>query len=179
MTSRPAYAQRPATGEHAPYYSTYVSHVPDGDILATLAAQHEQTQALIRGIPEARGGHRYAEGKWSIRESIGHMVDTERVFSYRAMSFARGDETHLPAFDENTWVANASFDARTLASLADEFRAVRAATVALLGNLNATEWSRIGKASIAYMSVRAAAWVIAGHELHHVGVLKSRYLQMP
>ncbi|MBK8248962.1 MAG: DinB family protein [Gemmatimonadetes bacterium] len=176
MPTRPDYTQRPAVGEHAPYYSTYVSHVADGDILATLAAQHDHTQVLLRGIPESRGGHRYAEGKWSIREAVGHMIDTERVFSYRAMSFARGDETHLPAFDENTWVANGFFDERSLASLADEFRAARAASLALLGHLNATEWSRVGKASVAHMSVRAAAWVIAGHELHHVGILKSRYL---
>jgi uncharacterized damage-inducible protein DinB len=176
MNRRPDYTKRPVTGEHAPYYGTYVSHVADGDVLATLAAQHNATQALIRGIPEIRGDHRYAEGKWSIREAIGHMIDTERVFSYRAMAFARGDETHLPSFDENAYVANASFGERSLASLAEEFRVVRTATVTLFGTFNATEWDRAGKASVAEMSVRAAAWVTAGHELHHVGILTSRYL---
>jgi uncharacterized damage-inducible protein DinB len=176
MTPRPDHTRRPAPTEHAPYYGAYIGLVPDGDVLATLRAQHDETQSLLRGIAEARGDHRYAEGKWSIREAIGHMIDTERVFSYRAMSFARGDETHLPSFDENAWVANAFLGERSLASLADEFQVVRAATLAFLSSCNAVEWDRVGKASIAQMSVRAAAWVIAGHERHHLGILRTRYL---
>lgn len=167
---------RPSPQEHAPYYGAYIARVPDGEIIATLASQAGETLALVRGLPEALGGKRYAEGKWSIREVMGHVIDAERVFAYRAMRFARNDETELPGFDENRFVGNASFDQRSLASLADEFAAVRAATVAFFGGLMPGEWDRSGTANRARMSVRALAWVIAGHELHHRSVLTSRYL---
>lgn len=173
--TRPDHAIRPAAGEHAPYYATYVNHVADGDILATLAEQGEATQALLRDFGEERGDHRYAPGKWSIREVVGHMIDTERVFAYRAMRFARGDETPLPSFDENLFVANAAFGARSLASLADEFAVVRHATLTFLHTISAAEWERAGVASGQRMTVRASAWVIAGHELHHVELLRTRY----
>ena len=168
-------AVRPDRSEHAPYYGTYVAHVPDGDIVATLQHQVGDTLAVLRQVPEDVAGRRYAEGKWSVREVIGHLSDAERVFAYRAMRFARSDATPLPSFDENAFVANASFDARTIASLCDEFEAVRGASVQFFRSLNAEEWDRSGTASNARMSVRALAWVIAGHELHHAGVLKSRY----
>ena len=168
-------AVRPARDEHAPYYATYVDQVPDGDVVTTLGRQFDGTISLLRGVTEANAGRRYAEGKWSVREVIGHLADAERVFAYRAMRFARSDATPLPSFDENAFVANASFDARTMASLCDEWEAVRHATVQFFRSLTPDEWERSGTASNARMSVRALAWVIAGHELHHLGVLRSRY----
>lgn len=169
-------ATRPAADEYAPYYGTYVAKVSDGDIVATLRQQVRETMALVRAIPEPGAGYRYAEGKWSIREVLGHLSDAERVFSYRALRFARGDATPLPGFDENAFIAGARFDDRTLASIAAEFEAVRASTVALFESLVPAEWTRRGTASGKEMSVRALAWVIAGHELHHRAVLQERYL---
>ena len=175
LTASPR-ATRPQPNEHSPYYGTYIARVPDGDIVDTLAREADGVLPLVRALPEALGGKRYAEGKWSIREVLGHLADTERVFAYRAMRFARNDETELPGFDENAFVANGTFDSRTLASLCDEFAAVRAATIHLFRSFTPEEWIRQGTANRARMSVRALAWIAAGHELHHVGVLKSRYL---
>ena len=166
----------PDASEYAPYYGTYVSKVSAGDIVETLATQNEATIALVRSIPEDKGGARYAPGKWSIREVVGHVTDAERIFTYRALRFARADHTPLASFDENTYVTHSSFDDRTLSSLIDEFEAVRRATVLLFASMNAAEWMRVGTASTKEMSVRGVAWVTAGHELHHVGILKTRYL---
>jgi uncharacterized damage-inducible protein DinB len=167
---------RPGPDEFAPYYGRYITRVADGDVLATLRSQVGETTSMLRAIPESRGGHRYADGKWSIRESIGHMSDTERVFAYRAMRFSRNDPTALPGFDENAFVGNASFDQRSLASLVDEFEAVRRATLAFFDGLLPDEFQRRGTASENPVSVRALAWIIAGHEIHHRAILKERYL---
>ena len=175
-TAADSRATRPAPDEFAPYYGTYISKVPDGDIVRTMQAQISDTAAFLRNLPESRHGHRYAPGKWSIREVVGHLCDAERVFSYRALRFARGDATPLPGFDENEFMKQARLDERTLASLLAEYEAVRAASVALFEGLFPEEWSRHGTASGKEMSVRALAWVITGHELHHLGVLKERYL---
>ena len=132
--------------------------------------------ACLRAIPESRAGHRYAPGKWSIREVVGHICDAERVFLYRALRFARNDSTPLPGFDENAFVSASRFDDRALAGLVAEFEAVRAATVPFFDALYPEEWTRHGTASGKGMSVRGLAWVIAGHELHHLDVLGTRYL---
>lgn len=167
---------RPETTEYAPYYAGYVGQVSTGDVVENLSTQHEATLGLLRGIGEEQSLARYAPGKWSIREVVGHLIDAERIFTYRALRFARADETALAPFDENAYIANASFDDRSLASLCDEFEAVRRASVLLFASLNGTEWMRRGIASNNPMSVRALAWVTAGHELHHVGILRTRYL---
>ena len=166
---------RPAPDEYAPYYGKYIERVADGDVVNALRSQVGGTLAFLRAIPESKAGHRYAEGKWSIREVVGHLSDAERIFAYRALRFARNDNTALPGFDENAFVANARFDDRTLASLVDEFAAVRAATIAQFDAFFPEEWMRSGTASGKLMSVRALAWVCAGHELHHLGILKERY----
>ncbi len=176
MTLEDVRATRPAADEYAPYYGTYVGRVADGDIVQTLASQVDGTLALLRSIPESRAGHRYAQGKWSIRELVGHVCDTERIFAYRALRFARGDQTPLPGYDENEFVANSRLDQRTLGSLVAEFEVVRRGTRVLLDNLFADEWVRRGNANGKEMTVRAMAWIIAGHELHHMGILKERYL---
>lgn len=168
--------RRPTPQEFAPYYGRYVEHVPDGDVVATLVRQGESLGALLDGLPEARGDHRYAPGKWTIREVTGHIMDTERVMAYRALRFARGDATPLASFDESTWAASGEHGTRTLGSLVAEFRAVRAATIALLSNLSPAAWDRTGVASGYEVSVRGLAWIIAGHALHHQEILKTRYL---
>lgn len=167
---------RPAPSEYSPYYLKYIERVPEGDLLAALAAQHEETAALIRGVGEDRGDHRYAPDKWSIREVLGHVADTERIMAYRALCVARGDATPLPGFDENAYVARANFGARTLASLVDELRTVREATLALFRPLTDEELLREGSANGAPVTPRALAWIIAGHERHHVAMLRERYL---
>jgi hypothetical protein len=167
---------RPAATEHAPYYGKYIEQVPDGDVLALLARQHEETQSLLRGIPKARWGHRYEPGKWSISEVVGHLADAERVFGYRALRFARADATPLPGFDENAWAPQSGYHARPLTDIADEFRAVRNATVAFVKGLDDQAIARRGSANGQEITVRALIWIIAGHERHHVRILRERYL---
>lgn len=167
---------RPAPTEHYSYYQTYVSEVPEGDLLATLASQRDSTAALLAGIPEARAGYRYAPEKWSVRQVIGHIADAERVFAYRALRIARADVTPLPGFDENAWIPAAEFDRRTLADLAADLRAVRESTLTLFRGFPEEAWTRLGTASGHPVSVRALAYILTGHERHHLRVLQERYL---
>jgi uncharacterized damage-inducible protein DinB len=153
-----------------------VAEVPEGNLLVTLAVQREATAALLATIPEARAEDRYAAGKWSIKEVVGHVADAERVFAYRALRIARADMTPLPGFDENKWVAAAGVHRRTLADLAAELHAVRESTLALFQGFDAEAWPRLGIASEHPVSARALAWIVAGHELHHVRILRERYL---
>jgi len=167
---------RPGTDEYAPYYGTYIGKVPEGDLRSMLSSQLTETLALIRSIPESRGGHRYAPDKWSIRQVLGHLADSERIFSYRALRIGRGDPTPLPGFEQDDYVPTGRFDDRTLRDLADELGAVRQATIHLFAHLDEAALERRGTASGKPVSVRALAYIIAGHELHHVGILKTRYL---
>jgi len=167
---------RPDSTEHVPYYGKYVALVPTGDVVETLSAQQDETLAMLRDLPEDQGGVRYAPGKWSVREVVGHLTDSERIFSYRALRFARADETELAGFDENTYVAKSHLDARSLRSLCDEYEAVRRSTVLLFASFDGEEWMRRGTANAAPVSVRALAWICAGHELHHREILRTRYL---
>ncbi|HEX5831177.1 MAG TPA: DinB family protein [Gemmatimonadaceae bacterium] len=168
-------AVRPGADEYLAYYARYIDRVPDGDILAHLEGQIEDVRARLGTFSEERAGFRYAPGKWSVREVVGHMIDVERVMAHRALRFARADVTPLPGFDENAWIAPAGFDARALASLLDEAAAVRAATLALFRNLPEEAWSRGGEANGAHVTVRALAWIIAGHERHHLTLIEERY----
>jgi hypothetical protein len=140
-----------------------------------LERQLGETLALLRGFAEERAGAGYEPGKWSVKEVVGHMIDGERVFAYRALCFARGDRTPLPGFEQDDYVAGGNFNARTLADLIDELEAVRRATLSLLRGLDADAWRRAGTASDNEVSVRALAHIIAGHELHHVRVLREKY----
>jgi hypothetical protein len=167
---------RPAADEHAPYYEKYVRLVPEGDITATLSAQLHETLSLLGTLSDAEGDFAYAPGKWAIKEVVGHVADTERVFSYRLLRAARGDTTPLPGFDENLFTPAGRFTERSLASLLEEFSAVRAATVALLANLPDDAWARRGVANGSEFSVRAVAFILAGHELHHADLVRTRYL---
>ena len=172
---------RPAADEYAPYYGKYIDRVPavdgDGALAALLDRQLAETRELLAGIAESRASHRYAPGKWSIKEVVGHLADSERVFAYRALRIARGDETPLASFYENAFVPPGRFDDRALPDLVAELEAVRRATVALLRGLPAEAVARRGTASGKTVSVRALAYIIAGHERHHVQILKERYLQ--
>jgi uncharacterized damage-inducible protein DinB len=170
-------AARPDATEYAPYYGRYIELLPDAPIVATLERQAAETLALLRSIPEARGVHRYAPGKWTIKESIAHITDAERVFAYRAMRIARGDATPLASFDENAYAAANRANDRTLADLAEEQDAVRRASICLARALNDEELARRGSASGNPVSARALLWIIAGHEAHHVRLLRERYLR--
>jgi hypothetical protein len=167
---------KPDSTEYATYFEKYISLVPEGEIVETLGLQIDSTLSLIRGLSAAQGDLRYAPGKWSVKEVIGHLIDTERIFAYRALRFARNDATPLPGFDENGFVANADFGSRSLADLAEEFEHTRKSKVCLFKNLDGDSSPRIGVASDNKLSVRAIAYIIAGHELHHLGILRSRYL---
>lgn len=167
---------RPDVGEYAPYYEKYVSLVTSDDIVETLASQLEVTETSLRAIAEEQAGHRYAEGKWSVRELVGHMIDTERIFAYRALRFSRNDANELPGFDQDLYVDNGPYEQCRLADLIDEFISVRRSTVSLFRNLQPEAWGRRGVASQNIMSVRALAFVTAGHELHHMAILRERYL---
>ena len=166
---------RPAADEYAPYYGKYLSLVQDDDGLQALSTQIEATASLLARVDEQRATHRYAPGKWSIKQVVGHLADAERVFAYRALRFARADQTPLPGFEQNDYAAHGDFDARRLADLVLELRAVRAASIALFGSFSPETALRRGTANDTSMSVRALVWTIAGHELHHRGLLMERY----
>lgn len=169
-------ATRPGTDEFPPYFAVYVDKVPEGDVVAALEAGIEVTRKRLASLPETRAGFRYAPGKWSIKEIIGHLSDSERVFGYRILAFARADAGPLPGFDENAYTPAAESDRLPLAQLLAEFIAVRRATLALLNGLPPAAWERRGVANGKTLSVRALAWIIAGHEIHHLRVLGERYL---
>ena len=167
---------RPSAGEYADYYAGYVRRVPPGPILTILERQLEETLALLRPLDEEQAGFRYAPGKWSIRETIGHVIDTERIFGVRALWFARGDPGPLPGFEQDDFARTAGFEQRTLADLLDELSLVRASTIALFRGLPAEAHSREGTASGQRLVVRAVPFILAGHELHHRALLLERYL---
>jgi hypothetical protein len=168
-------AQRPAADEYGSHFAGYVARVPEGDVIAHLGAQVDRTSALLAHLTGEQSLFRYAPGKWTIREVVGHLTDAERVFAYRALRAARGDTTSLPAFDENLFVANGGFNRRTLDDLVGEFRDVRRATLSLARSFDEGQWTRRGAASGHPFSVRACLYKIAGHELHHVELLGTRY----
>ena len=167
---------RPAANEFAAYYSTYVDRVTGDDIVGTLQAQLDTTLSALTGISEDKSLHRYATDKWSIRELLNHVTDTERVFVYRALWFARGFDTPLPGFDQNVAVPMAVAEQFSWASHVEDFRAVRAATLTFFRNLPEEAWSRSGVASGNPVTVRALAYIIAGHVAHHIAILQERYL---
>lgn len=168
---------RPANDEFAPYYGAYINKVTEPDLVALLAAQKQTTADLLAGLSEPQAAHRYAPGKWTLREIIGHLSDAERIFGCRLLRIARGDQTPLPGFDENAYVPAAGFERRPLKAVAAEFASVRDATLTLLDGLTPDALALRGTASEKPISARALAYVIAGHEKHHLGVIKERYLK--
>ncbi len=171
MTALP----RPDRSEYAEYYRRYVDQVPDGDVLALLKKQGDATQRLLQRVDESRAAFRYAPDKWSIKQVLGHIADGERLFAHRALAIARRDPADQPSMDQEVWMAAADFDRRRLASLLDELRVVRAATLALVASFDAEVGARTGRASGNPFTVRSLCWTIAGHELHHIAILQQRY----
>ncbi len=169
--------EAPKPGEYAPYYDTYIRHVASNDLLKYFNEQTESVISVCSSLSEEQLLYRYAPGKWSVKDVIGHIIDAERIFSYRALTFARGDKTELPGFEENEYAAVAKMDARSKQSLLDDYRAVRQSTIALFSNLDPSTYMITGTANKNPMSVRAIGYIIAGHELHHLSVVKERYLK--
>ena len=168
---------RPRSGEYAPYYDRYISLVPGNDILSALDEQRRQMLLLLSGRTEADGDLRYAPDKWTLKEVVGHLNDTERIMSYRALRIARGDATPIEGFEQDDYVRNAPFARRPLEDLIEDYIAVRRATVSLFRNLDEPAWSRRGVANKNEVTVRALAYIIAGHELHHRKILEEKYLR--
>jgi hypothetical protein len=168
---------RPQPGENAPYYDRYISRVPGSDVLAALDDQRRQMLLLLSGRTEADGDLRYAPDKWSLREVLGHLNDTERIMSYRALRIARGDATPIEGYEQDDYVRNGPFGRTSLADLIEDYIAVRRATVSLFRNLDEAAWTRRGVANKNEVTVRALAYIIAGHELHHRGILEEKYLK--
>jgi hypothetical protein len=166
----------PDRTEAAAYYFTYIDQVPEGEICELLAAQGKDTLDLLSLISEERSRHRYAPGKWSIRDLVNHLSDVERLCVFRALWFARGFDSALPSFDQTIAAAAAGADERSWESVVEEFRAVRAATVAFFRSLPADAWTRRGIASDNPFTVRALAYLAAGHAIHHTKILRQRYL---
>jgi uncharacterized damage-inducible protein DinB len=169
-------ARRPDASAIPESYRRYVEAVADGDVIETLERQGAETQALLGALDAAQAGHRYAPGKWTVKQVVGHLADGERVFAYRTLCFARKDQTALPPFEEDDWAAANTCDQRSLRDVLAELAAVRQATLALLRGLDDEAWDRQGTASGKRLSVRALAWIVAGHEAHHLRVLRERYL---
>jgi DinB superfamily len=166
---------RPQPGEYAPYYERYVSLVQGEDILNTLDQQRRETMLLLSCRDDDEGDFRYAPEKWSAKEVLGHVCDTERIFAYRALRFSRNDGTPLEGFEQDDYVRNGAFSQRPLSDLVEDFIAVRRATLSLLRNLDEAAWVRRGIANKNEVSVRALAYIIAGHELHHRRILEEKY----
>jgi len=165
----------PGVDEYASFYAGYVGRVPAGDVLDALEQQIDETLALLTEFGEARGAHRYAPAKWSVKEVAGHLADTERIFVYRALCIARGESQSLPGFDENAYVANADFDSHSLASLMGELAVARRATLSFFRHLDEAALLRRGTANGAPVTPRSIAYIITGHERHHQAILRERY----
>jgi hypothetical protein len=175
MEAKKAMVARPEAGEYAPHYEKYIALVPGRDILSALETQRLQMIQLFAARSERDGNFRYAPDKWTVKEVLGHLTDTERIFAYRAMRIARADQTPIEGFEQDDYVRNAAFNKRPLAELAEEFALVRSATIVLFRGLAGDAWLRRGVANKNEVTVRALAFVIAGHELHHRGILEERY----
>jgi len=167
---------RPQSTEAAPYYFTYINQVAGEDVVAVLESQLDESLAFFRGISEDRSLHRYAPEKWSIRQALSHVTDAERLFAHRALWFARGFETPLPSFDQNVAVLAAEPDMIPWAAHVEEFRGARLSTISFFKNIPAQAWARGGVASDNRFTVRALAYIIAGHLTHHIAILRERYL---
>ena len=165
---------RPDASEFAPFYAGYIAKVPDSGPVAMMKEQIDQLEKL-KSLPDDKANYRYAEGKWSVKDVLGHMADGERVFSYRLVRIARGDKTPMPGFEENDWAKAAPHGKRPIGAVIDELIAVRRATLALMESLDETAIANSGVANNNPVTGRAICWIVAGHTKHHLDVLKERY----
>lgn len=166
----------PSPSEYAPWFDRYISLVPAGNLLETLEEQCEKTRFLLANLDENEGDNRYAPGKWTVKEVLGHIIDTERIMSYRALRISRNDPTPLPGFDQGLYIENGPYAACELISLLEEFHAVRRSSILLFNHLQPEAWDRSGTVDGKPVSVRALGYIIAGHEIHHRRILKQKYL---
>jgi hypothetical protein len=169
------HSSRPSATEYAPYFSRYIDLVAEADFVAVLAGQPAEYRALLGALSQEPAGFRYAPGKWSVREVVGHVIDAERVFGYRALCIARGENVSLPSFDENAYAAKAGHDGCALPELLEEFAHVRRSHIALFEHFDQAAWERIGTVNQNAISVRGLAYILTGHARHHAGILKQRY----
>jgi hypothetical protein len=167
--------ERPDKEEYASFYEGYINLIPEGNVNKILEQQAEQVIVAIRSLTEEQGNYRYSEGKWSVKEVFGHLIDNERIMSTRLLRIARGDTTPLPGYEQDLFMAGNPFETYTIDDLAEEYTAVRHATIVMLRHLSPEAWLRRGIANNYTASARSIACVIAGHELHHLSVLRDRY----
>jgi hypothetical protein len=167
---------RPEPNEYDPYYEQYVSLVPEDRIVPVLAAQPAELNAMFAGLPEERGLYTYADGKWTIKELLGHIIDGERMFAYRVLRISRGDKTPIEGFEQDGYIENAYANERTFGDLLREFSLIREANVMLFDHIKPEMWKWTGTANDVEISVRALIWIMAGHVRHHVAILNERYL---
>ncbi len=175
MTTNPSTLERPKPGEYDPYFDRYISLIPGNDILGTLEKQLPKTVALLSERSEEDGSLRYASDKWTVKESLGHVIDTERIMAYRALRIARNDRTPLAGFEQDDYVRDGPFADLRLSDLIEELKTVRASTLALFRHLRTGDWTRRGVSNQREITVRALAYIIAGHELHHRNIFEERY----
>ena len=169
-------AGRPQQTEYDPYYLPMIGLVPDQPVLEVLEEQRHELMGFLLSLDKATADYRYRPEKWSVKEVLGHVLDTERIFGARALCFARGEKTPLPPFEQDEYVKSAGFDRRALSSLSSEFEAVRRSSECLFDGFDEEQWNRGGVANEVHMTVRAVAYIIAGHAAHHLAVIRERYL---
>jgi len=167
---------RPNESEYAPYYQGYVDQVSENDIMAVLRGELDELDVLLARVPAEKEKYAYADGKWTIREIIGHLIDGERVFGYRALCIARGEKQNLPGFDQNDYMLTAPYNHIELEDLLSELRLVRLSNIAMFRSLDEEAWNRVGTANGNEITLRALAFIMGGHVRHHMNVLKERYL---
>ncbi|WP_138431665.1 DinB family protein [Fodinibius saliphilus] len=165
----------PAPNEYGEFYQRYIERVTESNVLQALINQGQKTYAFIQQLAPEEAGYCYEEGKWSVKEVIGHLIDTERIMAYRALSISRGEEQSLPGYDQDEYVKNANFDSRSIQSLSTEYDALRNANISLFNSFDKEQTLRKGTANGVTVSVRALVYIIAGHEQHHHNILKERY----
>jgi Mycothiol maleylpyruvate isomerase N-terminal domain. len=168
--------ERPQADEYNEYFSRYTSLVPEGNLITLLEEQQAETNRIFSSVSEAQAEYRYAEGKWSLKEVLGHIVDTERIMSYRLLRIARGDTTSLPGFNQDAYIEGDPFRGLTIADLLENYNAVRQATLLLIKQMPAEAYARIGYANQSPLTARAVACIIYGHERHHLSIIQERYL---
>jgi hypothetical protein len=167
---------RPSHNEYFEYYNGYVSKVDGGDLIKTLRSRRDLVEELYSPISEDQSRFRYAEGKWSIREMVGHLIDTERIMAFRALAFARGDAGQIPGMDQDDYIRNAGFDDCNFGDLVEEFLLARDSHILMFTHFPEAAWNRRGVASGYEFSVRGLGYIVAGHEIHHTNILIERYL---
>jgi hypothetical protein len=166
---------RPEPTDYHPAFASYIALVTEDDVLSAIEQQSSVTQKLLSGLDETRAAFRYETGKWSVKEVVGHMVDAERIMGWRALAIARGETQPLPGFEEDDYVRNANFDSWRLGDLGEAYALGRRANIVFFRNLPEEAWDRRGTANGSPVTVRALAWIIVGHERHHLNTLRERY----